>query len=85
MAIHPANNGPAAAVAATSQEQARIAAVRESLFADIRVKWTRFSNQELIELKSNDDLVSRLIAKYGLEKAAAQRDAEMLRAGRDIL
>lgn len=84
MTNQAANNGPAAAVAATPQEQARTAETRKSLLGDIRLKWGKFTDQELKELKSNDDLVSQLVAKYGLDKAKAQRDVDVLRAGRNI-
>ena len=80
----PANTGPAAAVAATSQERMRTAEAKRTLLSDIRVKWGKFSDQELKDLKSNDDLVSQLVAKYGLDKATAQRDVDTLRAGRDV-
>lgn len=55
-----------------------------NLLQDIRVKWGKFSEQELDALKSNDDLVTQLVAKYGLAKDAAQRDADAMRKGRDI-
>ena len=57
---------------------------RKALLQEIRVKWGKFSEQELTELKSNDDLVTQLVAKYGLSKEAAQRDADSMRKGRDI-
>ncbi len=84
MTDRPSNMGPAAAVAATPQEQARTAEARQALLGDIRLKWGKFTDQELRELKSNDDLVTLLVARYGLEKATAQRDADSLRAGRNI-
>lgn len=59
-------------------------AAKPTLAADIRVKWSKFTEQEVKDLKSNDDLVNQLVAKYGLEKAVAQRDADTMRAGRDI-
>ena len=57
---------------------------RKLLLQEIRVKWGKFSDQELDALKSNDDLVAQLIAKYGLTRDAAQRDADAMRNGRDI-
>ncbi len=59
-------------------------AARQTLLSDIRVKWNKFTEQEVKDLKTNDDLVTQLVAKYGLEKAAAQRDADTMRAGRNI-
>jgi hypothetical protein len=66
------------------QNQAQGGDVKQALLKDIRVKWGKFTEQELSGLKNNDDLVSHVIAKYGLEKAQAQRDVDTLRAGRDI-
>jgi hypothetical protein len=40
--------------------------------------------QELNDLTGNDDLVTQLVAKYGLAKEVAQRDAEGVRNGRNI-
>jgi hypothetical protein len=44
-------------------------------------KWGKFSQQELTDLKDNDDLVAQLVAKYGLEKDAASRDAAAIVKG----
>jgi hypothetical protein len=57
---------------------------KKLLLQDIRVKWGKFSEQELGDLKSNDDLVTQLVAKYRLEKDAAQRDADTMLKGRHI-
>src|SRR3954465_7846009 len=58
--------------------------IKQALLKDIRVKWGKFTELELSGLKSNDDLVGQVVAKYGLEKAQAQRDVDVLRAGRNI-
>ncbi len=70
--------------APTEQQQRHAADIKRALLRDIRMKWGKFTEQELSKLKSNDDLVKHVIAKYGLEKALAQRDVDILRAGRDI-
>ncbi len=57
---------------------------RKQLRADIGGKWNKFSTQELTDLKDKDDLVSQLVAKYGLEKDAAASDAEAVVKGRDF-
>ena len=44
----------------------------------IGAKWSKFSEQELSSLKDKDDLVSQVVAKYGLEKSQAQRDVDAL-------
>jgi hypothetical protein len=57
---------------------------RQVVFTEIRAKWGKFSEQDLSALKGNDDLVAQLAAKYGLEKAQAQRDVDGLMKGRQI-
>ena len=51
---------------------------------DIKTKWDKFSDQELTSLKNNDELVTQIVVKYGLEKAQAQRDVNALLKGREI-
>jgi hypothetical protein len=73
---------PAAPTVAAAPNQA--ANDKKLLLQDIRVKWGKFSDQELGDLKSNDDLVTQLVAKYGLGKDVAQRDADAMLKGRNI-
>lgn len=54
----------------------------KALRTDIGRKWGKFSSQELTDLRDNDDLVTQLVAKYGLEKEAATRDAAAVVRGR---
>jgi hypothetical protein len=49
---------------------------------EIGNKWGKFTTQELADLKDNDDLIAQLVAKYGLEKDAATRDAAAIVKGR---
>ena len=51
---------------------------------EIRLKWGKFSDQDLSALKDNNDLVAQRAAKYGLDKAQAQRDVDVLMKGRQI-
>jgi division protein CdvB (Snf7/Vps24/ESCRT-III family) len=67
-----------------AQAQTQGADIKRALLKDIRVKWGKFTEQELSDLKDNDDLVSHLAAKYGMEKSQAQREVNQLRAGRNI-
>ena len=55
---------------------------RQTLLADIGARWTRFSRQELADLKGNRDLVTQVVAKYGIARDAAQRDVTTLLKGR---
>jgi hypothetical protein len=57
---------------------------KRTLRQDIHVKWNKFTEQEVGNFKSNDDLVTHLVARYGLTRDTAQHDADTLRAGRDI-
>lgn len=52
------------------------------LRTEIGNKWGKFTTQELTDLKSSDDLVTQLVAKYGLAKDAATRDAAAIVKGR---
>ena len=60
------------------------ARTRQIVCNEIRLKWGKFSDQDLSALKDNSDLVTQLAAKYGLEKAQAQRDVNVLTKGRQI-
>jgi len=55
---------------------------RQTLLSDIGARWTRFSRQELADLKGNKDLVAQVVAKYGVAKDTAQRDVATLLKGR---
>jgi hypothetical protein len=55
---------------------------RKNIATEIRGKWGKFSDSELAALKSRDDLVSQLQAKYSRDKARAERDVDALLKGR---
>jgi hypothetical protein len=57
---------------------------KHSFLKEIRAKWSKFSEEEVAALKGSNDLVTQLVAKYGLEKAQAQRDVDALMRGRHI-
>ena len=74
---------PSAAIANPTEPtpmQARAEA--KLLRSEIGSKWGKFTQQELTDLKDNDDLVTQLVAKYGIEKDAATRDAATVVKGR---
>jgi hypothetical protein len=58
--------------------------IRQIVCNEIQLRWGKFSDQDLSALKDNSDLVTQLAAKYGLEKAQAQRDVTVLMKGREI-
>ena len=57
---------------------------KQDVLNQIGTKWSRFSKQELSALTSNDDLVDQIVAKYGLEKGAAQSQVDALMDGRNL-
>ena len=73
---------PTPDVAAAKPEMT--AEARQIVLKEIGVKWDKFSEHDLSVLKGNDDLVSQVVAKYGFEKAQAQRDVNALLKGRHI-
>jgi hypothetical protein len=60
------------------------AETKQIILKEIGAKWGKFSEQDLSALKSKDDVVTQVVAKYGLEKAQAQRDVDALMKGRQI-
>jgi division protein CdvB (Snf7/Vps24/ESCRT-III family) len=67
---------------ATSGQSA--AEAKQIILKEIGSKWSKFSEQELSALKDRDDLVTQVVAKYGLEKSQAQSDVDALMKGRQI-
>jgi len=45
------------------------AEIKQVVLREIGAKWGKFSEQDLSALKGNDDLVTQVVAKYGVEKA----------------
>jgi len=60
------------------------AETRQVVLQEIRVKWGKFSELDLSALKSRDDLVAQIAAKYSRDKDRAQRDVDALLKGRQI-
>jgi hypothetical protein len=57
---------------------------RQIVLKEIGAKWNKFSEQDLSAFKNKDEVVTQVVAKYGLDKAQAQRDVEALMKGRQI-
>jgi hypothetical protein len=57
---------------------------KQILLKEIGAKWNKFSEQELGALKSKDELVTQVVAKYSIDKAQAQRDVDTVMKGRQI-
>lgn len=69
---------------ASAQKPESAAETRQIVLKEVRAKWGKFSEQDLSALKTKDDLVSQVVAKYSLDKAQAQRDVDALLKGRQI-
>jgi ornithine carbamoyltransferase len=63
---------------------ATAAETKQIVLKDIGAKWDKFSEQELSAIKSRDDVVTQVVAKYGVEQAQAQRDVDAVLKGRQI-
>jgi len=57
---------------------------KQILLKDIGAKWGKFSAQELGALKNKNELVTKVVAKYSIDKAQAQRDVDAVMKGRQI-
>ena len=57
---------------------------KQMILKEVGAKWGKFSEQDLSALKSKHDIVSQLVAKYGLDEAQAQRDVDALMKDRQI-
>jgi len=68
----------------TSVTPATAAETRHIVLNDVGAKWEKFSARELSAITGRDDLVTQVVAKYGLEQAQAQRDVDMVLKGRRI-
>ena len=60
------------------------AAARATLLKDIGAKWGKFSQAEVADLKTKEQLVTMVAAQYGLDRGAASRDIDAVLKGRAI-
>ena len=63
---------------------ATAAETRQIVLKEIGAKWNKFSERDLSAFKNKDDVVTQVVAKYGLDKVQAQRDVDALVKGRHI-
>jgi hypothetical protein len=52
--------------------------------SEIVAKWSKFTDADVTALKSKDDLVAQVQAKYSLDKAQAQKDVDGFAKGRSL-
>ena len=57
---------------------------RRALLAEIKARWSRFTEFEVSALADNGDLVNQVALKYGLEPSRAWRDVDVLLKGRKL-
>ena len=57
---------------------------RHDLLNEIARRWSKFSKRDLVDIATNDHLVSAIVERYGIKKKAAQREVDMLMDGRDL-
>jgi hypothetical protein len=77
-------NSPTNAAANSNAATGPALLTKAILLKEIGAKWGKFSEHELSSLKNKDDLVTQVVAKYGLEKSVAQRDVDSLVKNRQI-
>ena len=65
-------------------DHANFSETKRSIIGDIRAKWGKFSEDDLSRLRSNDDLVSEIAARYNIDRAQAQSDVDAVMRGRQI-
>ncbi len=72
------------ATSATSANPQSTEQNKQAVAKDICAKWSKFSEKDVSALKGKADLVSQVVAKYGLEQAQAQREVNSVLKGRQI-
>jgi hypothetical protein len=72
------------AAPATAWTPAQHVYARQLLLMDIHITWDRLRRGELAALKDRDELVTLLVARYGLKKETARRDVDALLGGRTL-
>lgn len=59
-------------------------AKRQVVLKDIHTRWSKLSDADLSAIKSRDELVARVIAKYGHDKRLVHSHVDELLKGRTI-
>ena len=57
---------------------------RPRVLRDLAARWRRFTSEELAGVHTNDELVGRIVAKYGVNANTAQRDVDTVMNGRNL-
>ena len=59
-------------------------AVKSAMSKEISAKWSKFSEQDVSAFKTSDELVTQIVAKYGQDKMAVQKDVDTFLKGRSF-
>ena len=57
---------------------------KQSVLKEICAKWSKLSEQDVSTLKGKADLVSQVVAKYGIPQSQAQFEVDALLKGRQL-
>lgn len=73
-------NSTATAGSATPQSPE----LNQAVSKEICAKWSKVSEQDVSTLKGKADLVSQVVAKYGVPQVQAQNEVDALLKGRQV-
>jgi hypothetical protein len=57
---------------------------KQAVLKEICAKWSKLSEQDVSALKGKADLVSHVVAKYGIPQSQAQSEVDALLKGRQV-
>ena len=57
---------------------------KQAVLKEICAKWSKFSEQDVSALKGKTDLVSQVVAKYGIPQSQALSEVDALLKGRQL-
>jgi hypothetical protein len=71
-------------MSANQPEAAKVQSPATGMRGEIQQKWGKFSAEEIAVLKDKDDLVTKVQAKYSLDRTQAQRDVDAFAKNRQL-
>ena len=78
------NDVGASVAPASARTPVQHAYARQLLLMDIHITWARLTREEVASLRDRDELVTLLVARYGLAAETARRDIDTLLGGRTL-
>ena len=76
------NDAAVPTASASAWTPAQHAYARQLLRMDIHITWGKLTREEVAALRDRDELVTLLVARYGLAAEIARRDVDVLLGGR---